>query len=96
MIGGGLVVNDWCAFTGLETTATEISVIEAAFSQGFLIAPVWVFLIYFFSYRASRTGFSSSDRRDAGFTNRQLGVIADLIPSLYRLEKTPADGTIFI
>jgi translation initiation factor 6 len=25
-------VNDWCAFTGLDTTATEISVIEAAFS----------------------------------------------------------------
>ena len=26
------MVNDWCAFTGLDTTATEISVIEAAFS----------------------------------------------------------------
>jgi translation initiation factor 6 len=25
-------VNDWCAFTGLDTTATEISVIEATFS----------------------------------------------------------------
>lgn len=33
MIGAGLVVNDWCAFTGLETTATEISVIEATFSE---------------------------------------------------------------
>jgi translation initiation factor 6 len=28
-------VNDWCAFTGFDTTATEISVIEAAFSKLF-------------------------------------------------------------
>jgi hypothetical protein len=27
------VVNDWCAFTGLDTTATEVSVIEATFRE---------------------------------------------------------------
>ncbi|KAN0132314.1 hypothetical protein V8E53_009740 [Lactarius tabidus] len=31
VIGAWLVVNDWCAFTGLITTATAISVIKATF-----------------------------------------------------------------
>lgn len=31
LIGGGLVVNDWCAFTGLDTTSTELSVVESIF-----------------------------------------------------------------
>jgi len=31
LIGAGLVVNDWCAFAGLNTTSTELSVIESIF-----------------------------------------------------------------
>ncbi|KAJ3054460.1 Eukaryotic translation initiation factor 6, partial [Quaeritorhiza haematococci] len=31
LIGAGLVVNDWSAFAGLDTTSTELSVIESIF-----------------------------------------------------------------
>mmetsp|Transcript_35778 Transcript_35778/g.75312 ORF Transcript_35778/g.75312 Transcript_35778/m.75312 type:complete len:260 (+) Transcript_35778:179-958(+) len=31
VLGGGLIVNDWSSFVGLDTTSTEISVIENIF-----------------------------------------------------------------
>ena len=31
VVGAGMVANDWCAFAGSDTTATELSVVESVF-----------------------------------------------------------------
>ena len=34
VVGAGMVVNDWLSITGMDTTATELSVIESVFRLG--------------------------------------------------------------
>ena len=69
------MVNDWCAFTGLDTTATEISVIEAAFSAYLLRLFTWFARILTSSCRTARTELRRGDWGDARLAHRQLGMI---------------------
>ena len=39
VVGAGMVVNDWLSVTGMDTTATELSVIETVFRLGENMGP---------------------------------------------------------